>query len=187
MRSLLMVCGLIILSGLAVVGNDFEKGLAAYERQEYAKALEILQPPAIAGNAEAQNLLGKVYNFGQGGAKDGKEAAKWFIQAARNGNRESQEIIASVYNSVRMAHVFLLPVFRSTIQFKARQRRLMSWSVSFATKSENHSAFMISHSFSIGLRSGEYGGRRTRSKFSHLREALLCHEALSQMSMFLLR
>ena len=94
MRSLLMVCGLIILSGLAVAGNDFETGLAAYERQEYSKALEILQPLAIAGDADAQNLLGKMYGFGQGGAKDGKEAAKWFMQAARNGNRESQEIIA---------------------------------------------------------------------------------------------
>ena len=45
---------------------DYQKGLEAYEKQDYAMALRELKPLAELGNAEAQNLLGWMYEEGKG-------------------------------------------------------------------------------------------------------------------------
>jgi len=51
--------------------------------------------------------------------------------------------------------------------WSARSSRSMRASRSLAMKSQNHSAFRRSHRRSMGLRSGEYGGRKTGSKRPH--------------------
>jgi len=45
---------------------DYQKGLEAYEKQDYATALRELKPLAELGNDEAQNFVGWMYEEGKG-------------------------------------------------------------------------------------------------------------------------
>jgi hypothetical protein len=64
------------------VGAGFNEGWAAYERSDYATALEELLPPANEGNAWAQFYLGTMYGSGNGVPQDYSKAAKWLRLAA---------------------------------------------------------------------------------------------------------
>ncbi len=60
----------------------FDEGLAAFERGDYATALEEWLPLANGGNANAQYHLGFMYAVGQGVPKDDVEAHMWLSLAA---------------------------------------------------------------------------------------------------------
>ena len=45
----------------------------------------------------AQNYLGVQYHLGLGVAQDYKEAAKWYTQAAENGNTDAQRNLGTMY------------------------------------------------------------------------------------------
>ncbi len=60
----------------------YDEGLAAYERGDYATALEEWLPLAKGGNANAQYHLGFMYAVGQGVPKDDVEAHMWLSLAA---------------------------------------------------------------------------------------------------------
>ena len=62
---------------------DFQAGVDAYSRGDYATALQEFKPLAEQGNADAQSALGSMYYHGQGVAQDYAEAAKWFRKAAK--------------------------------------------------------------------------------------------------------
>jgi len=71
---------LVVLFGSAGVSEsaDFQKGLDAYEKGDYATALREWTPFAKRGNAEAQSNLDIMYNNGRGVPKDFKTAVKWY-------------------------------------------------------------------------------------------------------------
>ena len=62
------------------VGLD--AGIAAYERGDFAAAARAWQPPASAGDAEAQYRLGSLYRLGQGVPADHAAALEWYRRAA---------------------------------------------------------------------------------------------------------
>ncbi len=74
---------LSLLSSTAVAGWD--EGLAAYEKQDYRRALRELKPLAIQGNAKAQYVLGGMYYEGQGVPQNKEEAAKLYRLASDQG------------------------------------------------------------------------------------------------------
>ena len=49
---------------------DYDKGLAAYESGDYATALRVLTPFAEQGDANAQDILGVMYQYGEGVPQD---------------------------------------------------------------------------------------------------------------------
>jgi TPR repeat protein len=49
-----------------VLAADYQAGLEAFQRDDYATALKELRPLAEQGNAEAQDLLGRMYSAGFG-------------------------------------------------------------------------------------------------------------------------
>jgi TPR repeat protein len=51
----------LLISNYALA--NFQDGLNAYNKQDYATALKEWQPLAKQGNADAQNNLGLMYNF----------------------------------------------------------------------------------------------------------------------------
>lgn len=63
----------------------FDEGLAAYNKKDYATALRELRVSAVDGYAEAQNILGVMYDNGQGVAQNYVQAHQWFNLAAANG------------------------------------------------------------------------------------------------------
>ena len=67
---------------------DFQAGLQAYRRGDYATALEELLSLAEQGSASAQYRLGVMYDGGFGVAQDYAEAEKWYRLAAESRMRE---------------------------------------------------------------------------------------------------
>ena len=96
-----LLCRLIfalLLAGLGVSANaDFDEGLAAYNRGDYATALRELQPLAKQGHDYAQLQLGVMYHFGEGVPQDDKTAAKWIKRAAEQGNAMAQSVLGALY------------------------------------------------------------------------------------------
>jgi hypothetical protein len=70
--------------------SPFQKAVAAYNREDYAGALQLLRPVADSGNVRAQALLGFMYQGGLGVLKDYIEAAKWYRRAADTGDAIAQ-------------------------------------------------------------------------------------------------
>jgi len=96
MRSLFALWSIAAFPRLVFAGNGFEEGHAAHDRQECVKAFEILRPLEEGGNADAQNIVGRMHSLGQGVPKDKGEAMKWITLSGENGNLEAQEALAAL-------------------------------------------------------------------------------------------
>jgi hypothetical protein len=64
---------------------DMKAGVIAYKSANYAEALKEFTAAADAGNAQAQYLVGSMYDNGQGTAANDTEAVKWYARAAHQG------------------------------------------------------------------------------------------------------
>ena len=76
---------------------DFDDGVAALNRGDYATAFRELLPYAEQGNAGAQNTLGVMYDKGVGVSQDHAEAVKWYRKAAEQGNAQAQHNLGVMY------------------------------------------------------------------------------------------
>jgi len=75
----------------AVYAGDFQRGVEAYRAGDYATALREFQELASAGDASAQNNLGRMYDNGQGVVQDYISAHMWFNIAAASGGKKAKE------------------------------------------------------------------------------------------------
>lgn len=65
--------------------SNLEEGLAAFKTGDYTKAFELLKPVAEQGDAEAQCIIGNMYQLGIGierSDSSGSEAIQWYIKSA---------------------------------------------------------------------------------------------------------
>lgn len=92
----LMIAALVGSAGVTW-GAEFEKGLAAYERRDYATALREWTPLAEQGNAAAQRSLGEMYRQGNGVRQNYKDAAWLFRLAAEQGDVDAQIKLGAMY------------------------------------------------------------------------------------------
>jgi TPR repeat protein len=83
-RVLLLACGLLL--AVSAWSGESEKGLLAFNSNEYDAAFAIWQPLADAGDAESQYGLGMMYGNGFGVAMDDALALKWYGLAAEQGH-----------------------------------------------------------------------------------------------------
>ncbi len=90
---------LVAIKNMAVVvnGNTLQDGMAAFKRKEYQTALFILRRFALEGQAQAQSLVGYMYESGQGVAQNSKVAVHWYKLAAAQGNAFSQNSLGAMY------------------------------------------------------------------------------------------
>jgi TPR repeat protein len=65
---------------------DYQAGMDAKNRGDFAKALRELRPLAEQGDARAQFYLGLLSAFGRGGPMDLVQAHMWYSLAAGNGH-----------------------------------------------------------------------------------------------------
>ena len=93
--------GLVLLLAAPVAGQDFDKGLEAYNRSDYAAALREWRPLAEAGDAKAQYNLALMYDEGQGVPINDAEAVKWYRLAAAQGHAKAQYNLALMYDTGR--------------------------------------------------------------------------------------
>lgn len=96
MRLPLLVVLACIL-GSSARASPQQDAQAAYDRGKYAAALDLWQPLADQGNADAQAGLGNMYLGGYGVARDEGSAMAWFRKAAEQGHARSQFSVGSLY------------------------------------------------------------------------------------------
>lgn len=92
----------------------------AIEQQKDFKAiLEIVPPLAEQGDANAQALLGRMYEEGVGVKQDNVKAVKWYSRAAEQGIAEAQFNLGNMYVSgqgVKQDDVKALKWFRKAAE-----------------------------------------------------------------------
>jgi TPR repeat protein len=76
---------------------DFNTGLDAYMRDDYATALREWTPLAEQGDARAQTTLGWMYDNGTGVAQDDVEAVRLYRLAAEQGYANAQYNLGEMY------------------------------------------------------------------------------------------
>ena len=96
-----------IAATLAVVGAllfsagsawaDFDDGVAAYKRGDYATAFREIRPLAEQGDAVAQGMIGWHYEQGLGIPVNDAEAVKWYRKAAEQGHSKAQSNLGNMY------------------------------------------------------------------------------------------
>ncbi len=88
----LVICVLAFMLALPVAAQDFEAGMGAYKRGDYAMALREWLPLAEQGNEKAQAVLGGMYYMGRGVQQDDVNAAMWLDLAARQGDQSAARL-----------------------------------------------------------------------------------------------
>ena len=78
---------------------DYEAGLGAYERGDYATALREWRPLAELGLAAAQFNLGLLYANGQSVPHDDVQARQWYEKAANQGDALAQFNLGVLYGN----------------------------------------------------------------------------------------
>ena len=78
---------------------DFERGVKAYEAGNYEAALKLWEPLGDNYDLAALRNLGHLYRLGQGVAKNGKKAHRYYEKAAKLGHAPSQTNLAQMYFS----------------------------------------------------------------------------------------
>jgi TPR repeat protein len=92
----------LLLSGAGVsYSADFQKGLEAYNKDDFATAFREWSELAEQGNADAQYNLGVMYRKGEGVPQDYKEAVNWYRKSADQGYASAQYFLGSMYATGR--------------------------------------------------------------------------------------
>ena len=82
---------------------NLESGRAAFSNRDYGKALDLLLPFAMYGQAEAQCMVASIYHWGLGRQPDIPKAVEWYRQAARQSygvaSNNLAKILAQGYGS----------------------------------------------------------------------------------------
>ncbi len=97
MKQLLLLCLVSLFMQHPAWALPFDDAVAAHEREDYAKSINILRPLAVKGDAHAQYMLGTMYGLGQGVVMDAAERVKWWTLAAEQGDASAQAGLGVVY------------------------------------------------------------------------------------------
>ena len=77
---------------------DYQAGMDANNRGDYATALREWRPLAEQGHAVAQYSLGLLYANGQGVPKDDAQARQWYEKSAAQGRADAQVNLGILYD-----------------------------------------------------------------------------------------
>ena len=93
--SIVLVLSLVCLALPAWA--DFQAGMDANNREDYATALREWRPLAEQGDALAQYHLGLLYRKGRGVPQDDVQARQWYAKAAAQGQAKAQFHLGTLY------------------------------------------------------------------------------------------
>ncbi len=115
--NLLILFSIFCLLGSGNTPSRFGNGMAAYKAGNYKLALEIWHPLAVKGDAEAQFLVGTIYDLGEGVPQNLSTAAKWYLKAANQKHVTAEYNLAWMYRfgkGVLKDHKKALKLFMSS-------------------------------------------------------------------------
>ncbi len=99
MRRIVFLLALVaLLSAPLAARADYDSGLAAFDRGDYAAALREWLAAAEAGDRESQYAVGVVYDEGYGVAPDDGKAAQWYRLAAEQNQIDAQFVLGVFYD-----------------------------------------------------------------------------------------
>ncbi len=101
MRWATMMLAAVVMLVAAPAWADFEAGMDAYDKGDYATALKEWRPLAEQGHARARHYLALRYGEGRGVPQDDAEAVRWFRRAAEQGDAEAQHNLGFMYRKGR--------------------------------------------------------------------------------------
>jgi uncharacterized protein len=93
----LLIALMLSVSGGTIHAGEFEDGVAAYQRRDFAAALGFFWPLADQGDADAWTNLGVMYEKGQGVARDYRKAVRLYRLAAQQGRPNAQFNLGVMY------------------------------------------------------------------------------------------
>ena len=96
---LVLTIAVLLLSAGAGWSADFQKGLDAAQKGDFATALKEWKLTAKQGYASAQSNLGRMYEKGRGVLQDYKTAVKWWKLAAEQGDADAQSNLGGMYGN----------------------------------------------------------------------------------------
>ncbi len=82
--------------------REFREAIALYQAGRFADALAIASKLAEQGHAEAQAMMGVLYERGQGVEANPAKAAEWFRKAAQQGHTGAMFALAMLYLEGRL-------------------------------------------------------------------------------------
>ena len=88
---------ILLSSSIMCWSDNFQKGVDASQKGEYATAIKAWTPLAKKGDADAQYALGAMYFAGYGVSQDYQTAVKWYTLAAEQGNSNAQYNLGVMY------------------------------------------------------------------------------------------
>ena len=97
--TLCLTLAVLLGSAGVSVSQDYQVGLDAYNRGDFATALREWTLAAEQGNADAQYNLGLMYDNGRGVPQDYATAAKWYTLAAEQGFALAQNNLGFMYGN----------------------------------------------------------------------------------------
>ena len=94
---LCLIFTLFLFGATSAWSADFDKGMDAAQKGDYATALREWEPLAKQGDAAAQYNLGVMYGTGKGVPQDYSTAVKWYSLAAKQGDADAQNNLGVMY------------------------------------------------------------------------------------------
>ncbi len=101
-----LVAVALFVGSMTAHAADFDAGVKAYKRGDYATAVRIFRQFADQGNASAQYNLGQMYRKGQGVTQDYVQAHMWYNLSAAKGNktgRKNRDLLAKQMTPAQIA------------------------------------------------------------------------------------
>jgi TPR repeat protein len=100
---------IIPLIGIALLANScldaatysaslYEEGMDFYNKKNYSVALKLFQKAAKAGNGEAMNFIGRMYEKGSGVSIDYQKAMDWYQKGTKAGSTTAMNNIGWMYD-----------------------------------------------------------------------------------------
>ena len=96
MRRVILAVVLLLFWAFPALAN-YQTGLSAFQRGDYATALQEWLSLATQGDAKAQTALGFMYGNGWGVSKDYAQALQWYRKAAEQGEAWGQNNLGVMY------------------------------------------------------------------------------------------
>ena len=94
MKKVILILGLLITISFGATLEEatiaYNKGVSAFQKNDYKSALTIFEDLASKGDATAQYNLGVMYDFGKGVKQDYFKAKEWYEKAANQGHVVAQ-------------------------------------------------------------------------------------------------
>jgi uncharacterized protein len=87
-----------VIASLPAIASPLSDGTSAFHRGDFSTAARKLIPLAGRGNAEAQAVLGFMYEYGRGVPQDQVVAAHWYACAAEQGYPSAQYQLGLMYD-----------------------------------------------------------------------------------------